>query len=432
MSLLFIFLLQSAHAFAKNLLVNEQQEPALQNDVWGDDNWADATVASPWKISGFIEVAHGQFLQNNIVTSNESLNELRARLELNYSHQHFDFTVKGDALYDDVLSSTIWHTRELTLSASPFKAVDIKIGRQILTWGTADYIFLNDLFPKDWQSFFAGREDQYLKSSSDSIKTSWYLGAFTVDIAWTPKFSADKYLTGERFSFYSPQAQNNVAPAEQFKVKNSNDEQWSARFSTNKKGIEYALYGYKGIWTTPTGINTEGTAYFPKMNSWGASIRMPFAGGLFNTEYAAYRSIEDTDGNDPFIANSQQRFLLGYETELIKNLSASLQYYLEHTNNYSAFKANSFYPQQIIDKNRQLLTLRLRYTALQQKLTFSLFTFYSPSDQDAYIRPSIHYRYSDSWSYTVGGNIFWGKQNFSFFGQHQDNSNAWLRMRYQF
>ena len=38
-------------------------------------------------------------------------------------------------------------------------AFDVKIGQQVLTWGTGDYVFLNDLFPKDYPSFFAGRSD---------------------------------------------------------------------------------------------------------------------------------------------------------------------------------------------------------------------------------------------------------------------------------
>jgi len=172
--------------------------------------------------------------------------------------------------------------------------------------------------------------------------------------------------------------------------------------------------------------------YFPKMNSWGASMRMPLANGLFNIELANYNSVEDSNGNNPFNANDQQRLLVGYETELMKNFTVSMQYYLEHTKNYDQFRSSSFYPQQIVDENRQLITLRFRYSAMQQKLIYSLFTFYSPTDEDGYLKPSMTYRHNDQLSYSAGANIFWGKDNFSFFGQHQDNSNAWLRIRYQF
>ncbi len=223
-------------------------------DDWGDD-WGDEEAtqqaASPWQLSGFVEAAYSDFLQHNIVASNNALNEFRARVEVDYSHQLFEFSAKGDLLYDDVLSDTIWHTRQFYLAASPLANLDIKIGRQILTWGTGDYVFLNDLFAKDWQSFFAGRDDPYLKAPSDSVRLTGYLGDFTLDLAWTPDFTADNYLTGERFSFYSPQLQQAVAPAADFAVNTTDADQWSVRIATNKDGIEYALYGYRGFWNTP-------------------------------------------------------------------------------------------------------------------------------------------------------------------------------------
>ena len=164
----------------------------------------------------------------------------------------------------------------------------------------------------------------------------------------------------------------------------------------------------------------------------GASIRMALAGGLFNVEYSSYNSIEDNKGKDSFIANGQNRFLLVFEKEVAKDLTASVQIYVEQTKHYNAFISNSATPETEVDENRQLLTLRLTYTALQQKLIYSLFNFYSPSDKDGYLKPSITYRYSDQWSFSGGANLFWGDKKHTFFGQHQQNNNAWLRMKAQF
>ncbi|MFT5163212.1 MAG: hypothetical protein ACI9FJ_001797 [Alteromonadaceae bacterium] len=408
---------------------------AAEDGDWGDD-WDDeqqtAQAPSPWQFSGFIEGAFGDFLQTNIAANHKSLNELRSRIKVDHSHDKFELTASGDLLYDDILNDTIWHTRELNIAASPLANLDIKLGRQILTWGTGDYLFLNDLFAKDWQSFFAGRDDEYLKAPSDSARVTGYIKAVTIDLAWTPEFAPDNYLNGERFSFYSPQAQQLVAPAEHFRVNTTNKDQWSIRLATNQEGIEYALYGYHGVFNTPQAVDEQGVAYFPPINAFGGSIRMPLASGVFNSEFSVYNSTSDSKGNNPFIANGQVRFLLGYEQELVKNLTASAQYYLEKTSDYNAFEATSPNPAIVVDEYRQLLTLRLRYTAMQQKLTYSLFSFYSPTDQDSYIRPSISYRKNDSWLFSAGANLFNGKDNFSFFGQHQDNSNIWARVRLVF
>ena len=421
-------LLITSQCIASNIEVSEAEN-------WSDDDWGEE-VTSPWNFSGFVEAGYGYLLQDNIIESNSSLGEITARLNLNYSHESFELVTKGELIYDDILSDTFWKTRELNISFSPSNNTDVKIGRQILTWGTGDYVFLNDLFAKNWQSFFSGRDDQYLKAPSDSAKGTWYLGDYSIDVTWTPEFTSDVYLTGERFSFYSPQARDIVAPADNFSVQKTNDAQYSARIATNKNAIEYALYGYKGFWPTPVGMtaneNQQLQPYFPKMNAWGASVRLPLAGGLFNAEYASYNSIEDTNGNDPFIANGQNRFLVGFEKEVMKNLTASAQFYIEQTKHYDQFISHSATPETEVDENRQLLTFRLTYRTLQQKLIYSVFNFYSPTDNDGYLKPSVTYRYNDQWLFSAGANLFWGDKRYTFFGQHQQNSNAWLRLKAQF
>ena len=425
-------ILVSASACANNESVSNKN-----TDDWADE-WAEQPPASSWQVTGFIEAAHGQFLQTNVTKKSASLSELKARVNIDYSHELFDASGKLDSYYDDVLAKTIFQTRELSLSASPFSFVDIKAGRQVLTWGTGDYLFLNDLFAKNWQSFFSGRADEYLKAPSNSVRTNWFYKAVSLTLVWTPEFTSDNYINGERFSFYSPQAQQIIAPTNKFSVQKNHKSQWSMRLKTHINNFEVALYGYKGFWPTPEGTKTssqlssQNQAYFPKLNVWGVSAITAFKGGIFNAEYASYNSTENSQGMDNMIANGQHRLLIGYEREVAKNLTASMQYYLERTKHYQALKANSQTPDQLVAENRHLLTLRLNYRALRQTLTYSMFAFYSPSDKDGYLKPSINYQYNDQWLFSTGANVFFGKNEFSFFGQLENNTNAWLSARYQY
>ncbi|WP_206485217.1 hypothetical protein [Thalassotalea sp. G2M2-11] len=404
-------------------------------ESWDDDNWGEEQH-SPWQVTGFIEAAYGQFLQDNIVSSTQSLTELRGRINVDYSHSVFQLTAKGDVLFDNVINDNQWQTRELNIAFSPVNNLDIKAGRQVLTWGTGDYVFLNDLFAKDWQSFFSGRDDQYLKAPSDSIKATWYGQNLSIALVWTPDFTPDNFITGERFSFYSLNDLAQVAPAQYFQVDQTTGSQWSSRIATTINSVEYAIYGYRGYWPTPQGMkmadNTSLLPYFPKLNSWGASARMPLANGLFNVEYANYLSLEDSNGSNPLIANSQHRFLLGYETELFKNFTASGQFYLEHTQDHQAYVNSLPMMELAVEQNRQVVTLRFTYRAMQQRLQWSLFNFYSPTDEDGYLKASVDYRYSDRWSVALGSNIFYGEQAHTFFAQHEQNTNAWLRITAQF
>jgi hypothetical protein len=93
---------------------------------------------------------------------------------------------------------------------------------------------------------------------------------------------------------------------------------------------------------------------------------------------------------------------------------------------------NSPFPEFEPDKYRHLLTNRLTYRAARDKHTWSLFTFYSPSDSDVYLRPVYSYRHSDRWSVTAGGNLFGGRDEHTFFSQLEDASNAYLRIRFHY
>lgn len=414
----------------------QKSAQASSDDLWGEDDWGeDEEQTSPWQFSGFAEVGLGQFTRDNVTNSQQSMSELRGQLDTNYSGDWFTFNGKVDLLVDEVIEETDYDIRELSFAINALDSTDVIIGRQVITWGTGDYLFLNDLFAKDWQSFFAGRDDIYLKAPNDAVRVLHFLGDVTLDFVYSPQFTADKYLTGERFSFFSPFEQTIVAP-DNFPVVTTESEQYSLRLETTINGVEYALYGYEGFWTTPVGVLTQapnsGNSYFPKLNSYGASVRTPAFGGLFNSEIAVYNSIEDSNGSDPFIANDQVRLLLGYERELASDMTGAFQFYIEHTQNYQALKSTAAVPDTLVDEYRQVLTFRLTHLSFQQTLTSSLFVFYSPTDKDAFIRPSVAYRYDDNWKFSSGANIFIGEKDYTFFGQHEDNSNFWLRVRYSY
>ena len=133
---------------------------------------------------GFVELDYGVKL-NSDTTKRDDFNLLEQRLQLKYAH-YFEgenylsrkgaaFNFKGDFTVDEYYAArTNFDIREVNLSLSPLDKVDVKIGRQVLTWGTGDYLFVNDLFPKDYKSFFIGRSDEYLKKPSDAIKFSFF------------------------------------------------------------------------------------------------------------------------------------------------------------------------------------------------------------------------------------------------------------------
>lgn len=423
-----------------------QDQPAAQggDDPWAataddswDDAWADPETKAGLAWSGFAEGAAGsRWNRDPAVGRKTTLADLRLRLETQWSGEQLTLSLKADGLYDGYDENLTGDFRELAIAGSLATSLDAKAGRQVLTWGTGDLVFLNDLFPKDWVSFFAGREDEYLKAPSNTLRLTQYNGVLNIDFAWTPKFTPDNYLNGDRFSFFSPAAGTVVAPnpplgAEKPDTDFSNGE-FALRLFRTIRGVEYALYGYRGYFKQPSDFRVAANPRFAPMDSLGASIRRPAWAGLWNVEAAYYFSRDDRSGNNPAIPNDQVRFLTGFEREWLTNFTVGLQYYLEWIQDYDAQVRNSATPQYEPDEYRHLLTARLTYRAMQEKLIWSLFGFVSPSDQDYYLRPVLNYRYSDAWNFTAGLNLFGGDKNYSFFGQFEDNSNAYLRVRRNF
>ncbi len=395
---------------------------------------------------GFLDARYGQRIREDRNEKDQILGEIRFQIDVLGQYEDFTLQIKTDFLYDAVCeerdldlegSRSPIELREANVLFSPFYFMDIKIGRQILTWGTGDLIFLNDLFPKDWKSFFVGREEQYLKSPSDAILLSIFPSFANIYIAYTPRFDPDRYIKGERISFWSPILRqrigrrkriNAIEPHRWFK-----DDETALRISKNIRGWELSIYGYYGFWKDPVGFDyTKKRPFFPRLFSYGTSIRGTALSGIFNFEYSRYVSKQDEKGDDPFIPNSEMRFLLGYEKELLKELTGRFQYYIEYMEDYDEYKRSL--PAGIIakDKLRHLVTMRLTKLLMSQNLLICIFIYYSPSDQDSYVRSLVRYKFTDNLSFLLGGNIFVGKNKYTFFGQFEKNSSIYMGLKYSF
>jgi len=426
--LLILLLLTGSFAYA-------QDDADALSDGWGDEWSEDERAGLQW--TGFVEGAIGSRWDTDSQTGSKgTLREVRVRVETDWANDALALGFKGDVLYDDIVEEFDVDIRDLTLAFSPGNNLDVKLGRQVLTWGTGDLVFLNDLFPKDWVSFFSGRDIEYLKAPSDSARFNLYTNLVNIDFAWTPVFEPDNYLTGERFSFFSPLSGGKVASDPPLSAdeptQNFGNGEFALRLFRTINGTEYALYGYRGFFKQPLGLNAQMMPDFPPMTSLGGSLRRSQWSGLVNAEVSYYFSRDDRNGSDPSVPNDQLRLLLGFEREAITNFNIGVQYYLEWTQDHDELIENSPTPEFEPDEYRHMFTTRLTYRAMMDKLMWSLFVFYSPSDKDYYVRPKLTWRHSDQWTLEGGLSLFGGADEHTFFGQLDDNSNAYVRVRYNF
>jgi len=395
---------------------------------------------------GFLDARYGERLQNDPYQEDASLNEARLQLGLNRMGDWITLQLRADFYHDEPVDQGDvelepgrgWvDLREANLLFTPHDIMDVKLGRQILTWGTGDLVFINDLFPKDWQSFFIGRDEEYLKAPSDALLVSLFPAAFNIDLVYVPRFDPDRYIRGERISYFNPSlgrfAGQDAIVDPLLPDDWGDDAEYALRLSKNLGGYELSLYGYDGYWKSPSGFDpVTGRASFPELSVYGASLRGTVGPGIGNVEIGYYDSRQDRDGDDPFVPNSELRLLVGYEQELVRNVTLAGQYYLEALQKYGKYEQSLPVGMAKRDEYRHLLTARLTWMLLNQNLKVSLFAYYSPSDEDVYLRPKLTYKISDAWMVTVGSNIFSGEEDYTFFGQFENNTNLYAGLRYSF
>lgn len=368
--------------------------------------------------------------------SDYPLAEERLRIDLSAADDAIDAGVrfKLDLFHDDLTGAVELDLREGFLSYT-WEAFDFRLGRQVVTWGVGDLVFINDVFPKDWISFFTGRPLEYLKTGIDGLRVRYSSDRINFEALAIPVFQPDQVPTADRFFYYDPFAAvtNRV---ERRPVAQVDHAELALRAYGQIAEFDVSLYGYRGYWRGPSGIPdsfiapTLITLVYPPLSVAGASLQGNAFGGVIALEGGYYDSRQDRPGRNPLIPNSQLRFLGGYQRQLWEDGTLGVQYYLEIMQDYTAYKQSwpAGLPRQ---RNlRDVVTLRFEQFFAHQTWRLSVMGFYSPADADFLLQPALSYKFSDRLSGAIGANIFGGRDRWTMFGQFNKNDNVYGSVRF--
>lgn len=399
-----------------------------------------APAMADTSIGGFLQGLYGYGTDSkNPVPSDLTASEVRLQLKLESFSDNAEYFGRIDFVSDDYLEQSFEAAlREGYMKFGAGGHVDVKVGRQIATWGTGDLVFINDLFPKDWVSFFSGRDDQYLKAPQNALRLTMYGGSASLDLVYTPRFTPDVIPSGLRFSYFNPIVGGIVGGEDYLfegrkpdaRVQNG---ELSAKLSRYFGNVDGALYFYRGFYKTPVGMDvTAMEAYYPELMVYGASVRSPILGGIVWVESGYYDSRKDADGLDPLVPNSSLESMAGFERQLTSTVTANLQYYNSYMMDHDRYTATLPQGSPIADEFYHLVTARLTMLFMMETLKVSAFGFYSPSEEDVYVRGAVSYKYTDAVSVALGANVFDGNKEYTTFGGFQRNDNVYLKFTYGF
>ena len=343
---------------------------------------------------------------------------------------------KGDLLYDHVAEKFDTDLREVYLDYTTAD-FDFRLGRQIVTWGVGDLLFINDVFPKDYVSFFSGRPLEYLKKGVGGLRTRYSSALINAEFLVIPFFEPNNLPESDRFLLFDPFPE---IPSRKKEEPNTTLEntQLALRLYRRIKDFDVSAYAYRGFWLTPNMKPDDLTAptrvitFYPDLSVYGLSAQGGALGGVLSFETGFYQSREDEGGEDPFIRNSQIRFLIGYQRQLWEDFTAGVQYYSEYMLYHDEYVENLPEGVSKLDEYRDITTVRLTQLLMYQTLKLSFFAFYSPSNEDYMIIPEVKYNFTDELSAALGANIFGGPEDAPNFGQFDKSDNIFTVIKYEF
>jgi len=362
--------------------------------------------------------------------------EERVQLKFEASKEPLRLFIKTDAFHDWIDEDFETELREGFVEYVAGKW-DVRAGRQIITWGLGDLIFINDIFPKDYEAFFSGRPIEYFKKGIDGVKLGLYPTFASFELVAVPFFEPNNFPKPERFHMFDPMPQITNREKSEPATSLENTE-IAVRAYRDIAGYDASIYFYRGFFRQPSAIPDDLLApsrlslVFPELNVYGASLQGRAIGGVISLEGGYYDFREDREGDDPFTPNSQTRFLVGYQRQMRQDFTVGLQYYGEYMHDYSEYSDNLLpeFPKE--RRLRDLVTVRLTQLLRHQTLRLSFFSFYSLSDGDYMLNPEVKYNFTDNVWAAVGGNIFGGNGRATQFGQLDENDNVYVQVRYEF
>ena len=390
--------------------------------------------AGQFSLHGFIQGNYAPRISGEGPNSDRLLlGEERTQLELEARDlpAGVGFFAEAGFFHDDFDGEWDKDLRELYADYAD-RLFHVRVGRQILTWGIADLLFLNDLFPKNWTALFYGRPLEYMKEGSDALKIDLYPRWASVEVV-ASFFREDRLPGDKRFFFFNPLSRAKTAGRDK-PGKRLGDVEVAARVSRYLLGVDTCVYGYYGFFRSP-GMRPlspqEVTFFFPRLAVYGFSIQGSAVGGVVGMEASYYDSLDDRTGTDPVIPNSQTRFVLNYQKQVWEEFTVGVQAYGEYMHHYGRYRESVPPGFRSEDRFRPMLTLRLTQFVWHQTLRLSFFAFYGPEGGDSYLIPEVKYNVTDQLWIALGANIFSGERR-AFFGQFDRNVNIYSVIRYEF
>lgn len=317
-----------------------------------------------------------------------------------------------------------------------FGSVDVRAGKQIITWGRADALNPTDvLTPKDFTLLSAKDEDER-RIGTAALKANYYRGDYTLSLIWLPIFNPTTIPLTAPPGFKLIEDKRSQGKW--------TEQGFAAKLDHTGGDLDWSFSYYYGLDLIPIGRPLTPTLTqltHNRIHMVGADFARNF--GRFGMRgEAAYVQTQDPGGSDPFIKNPYVYYVLGVDHDVTEDLNINLQAYQRIIINYQdVFKIqdpiardvavlNVIFNQQM-DRVQEGLTGRIKAQWWNDTLEAELLGVWNANRSDFFVRPSVAYAFTDVWKGFVGWDVFNGRKQ-SFNGFFQPNTAFFAELRATF
>ena len=380
------------------------------------------------QINGFVDTYHA--LQTGYPHKIMS-SRTRARLELRADYGEASLYSSMNLAYNSLLQDqTGAFLREAYFNyAGNF--LEVKAGRQIVTWGVADGLRITDLIsPMDYTEFMANDYDD-IRVPVNAINLKYPGESFSAELVFVPVPEYFVMPSGEDNPWSMPVPEGvsmDLSGTPEKHIKNS---EVGTRLRFFLENLDFSLTALRTFNKSPVTI----ADYDPETKSvviQGIYKPMYVLGGDFSIPVSEFVVRGEMAGyfGEPIALNDSRRYrlrktfnvLLGLDWYAGDNWTFMVQY---------MHKVIMDYRKELgMDQNTSMVTARISKEVLNNTLKLSVYGMFDIDNVSFYIRPAADYLLNDQITLSLGADILGGRRG--TFKTYEDNTQIWVKGKYFF
>ena len=317
-------------------------------------------------------------------------------------------------------------------------SLDLRLGRQQIVWGEAVGLFIADVVnAKDLREFILPDFD-LIRRPDWAVDAELSHGEAHLELVYIPFPRFDKIGTpGSEYEFVLPVPDGVPFEVGENDLPSSNlrNSQYGVRASYLVEGWDlgaFYLYSWNRSPAYARVVSDSGLFLVPtydRQNIVGATFSKEVGDYVFKGELAVNSqspfSTSDLSDKDGIVHRTYMDSVIGVDTKLFDAVDSNFQLIQRTIFNHDASLVDHG------DAIRNYVSAWFKTTIGDTNLEPELLLIESLMEVDLMLRPSLKYRFNDSWDARTGADLFWGPQR-GLFGQFEEKARVYFELSYRF